>query len=362
MRVKASVLIVDDEEMSRDTLEALLTNEGYDLSFAAGGMEALEKAGEILPDLILLDVMMPGIDGFEVCRRLRSNAVMAEVPIILVTSLDDSDSRMTGIDAGADDFISKPFDRLELRSRVRTITRLNRYRRILTEQQERRRAERTVRILSTKLLDAQEMENKRIAGELHDGLAQSLAGIAVGMESAIEHMERDRTVEVAELLGPLAKMSRDAIEEVRRISMNLRPAILDDLGILATISWLCREFQVICPETSIHAEIGVTENQVPQNLKTVIYRVLQESTRNVASHSNARHVRVALTEAGGRLVLSVEDDGAGFNPEEVRVVDDSRRGLGLVSMRERVELSGGRFDLDSVLGKGTTVTASWRAI
>ncbi|MCK4514889.1 MAG: response regulator, partial [Spirochaetaceae bacterium] len=146
--MNASVLIVDDEEMSRDTLKALLINEGYDLSFAAGGMEALDRAGEILPDLILLDVMMPDIDGFEVCRRLRGNAVMAEVPIILVTSLDDSDSRMTGIDAGADDFISKPFDRIELRSRVRTITRLNRYRRILTEKNERKRAEHEVRVLS----------------------------------------------------------------------------------------------------------------------------------------------------------------------------------------------------------------------
>lgn len=360
--MKASILIVDDKEMSRDTLEALLINEGYDLSFAGGGMEALEKAGEILPDLILLDVMMPGIDGFEVCRRLRSNAVTAEVPVILVTSLDDPDSRMTGIDAGADDFISKPFDRLELRSRVRTITRLNRYRRILTEQQERRRAEREVRILSSKLLDAQEMENKRIAGELHDGLAQSLAAIAVGMENALEQIERDRAVNIAGLLVPLAKMSRDAIEEVRRISMNLRPVILDDLGILATISWLCREFQVICPGTRIHTEIGVTENRVPHNLKTVIYRVLQESTSNVARHSGAHHVRLALTEADGNLVLSVEDDGAGFNPEEVRITDDSRGGLGLVSMRERVELSGGRFDLDSILGKGTTVTVSWRAI
>ena len=357
--MNASVLIVDDEEMGRDTLEALLTNEGYDLSFAAGGMQALEKAKKILPDLILLDVMMPDIDGFEVCRRLRSNVDMAEVPIILVTSLDDSDSRMIGIDAGADDFISKPFDRIELRSRVRTITRLNRYRKILTEQQERKRAEREVHILSTKLLDAQEAENKRIAGELHDSLAQSLAAIAVGVENAIAQIEQNRAKEVVELLGTLTKMSRDAIEEVRRISMNLRPAILDDLGILATISWLCREFQAVCPRARIHKKIGVKENGVPQNLKTVIYRVLQESTRNITRHSNARHVRLALTEANGRLVLSVQDDGVGFNPKEARVVDNSPGGLGLISMKERVELSGGRFALDSVLGRGTTITASW---
>lgn len=124
------VLIVDDEPVGRETLEALLLAEGYLLAFVANGSEALAQAAALNPDVILLDVMMPGMDGFEVCRRLRASPAVAEVPVIVVTALDDRDARLRGIEAGPDDFVTKPYDRAELRLRVRTITRLNRYRRL----------------------------------------------------------------------------------------------------------------------------------------------------------------------------------------------------------------------------------------
>jgi DNA-binding response OmpR family regulator len=127
------VLIVDDEPVGRETLEALLLAEGYQLAFAANGPEALAQTAALNPDVILLDVMMPGMDGFEVCRRLRASPAVAEVPVIFVTALDDRDARLRGIEAGADDFVTKPYDRAELRLRVRTITRLNRYRRLHAE-------------------------------------------------------------------------------------------------------------------------------------------------------------------------------------------------------------------------------------
>lgn len=133
MNRPASILIADDEALGRTMLEALLTSEGFTLWFAENGQQALDLAIAHVPDLILLDVMMPGMDGFEVTRRLRARPDSAEVPIILVTALDDRDSRLQGIEAGADDFITKPFDRIELRARVRSITRLNRYRRLMAE-------------------------------------------------------------------------------------------------------------------------------------------------------------------------------------------------------------------------------------
>ncbi|HMQ29106.1 MAG TPA: response regulator [Chloroflexaceae bacterium] len=135
MSHESTILIVDDEPAGRETLAALLRPLVYRLTFAAGGEEALERAAADLPDLVLLDVMMPGMDGFEVCRRMRADAMLAEVPIVLVTALDDRESRLEGLDAGADDFISKPFDRVELRARVHAITRLNRYRRLLAERE-----------------------------------------------------------------------------------------------------------------------------------------------------------------------------------------------------------------------------------
>ena len=133
MKNRSLVLIVDDMPVARETMEALLAREPYDLAFAEDGYRALEQAQALTPDLILLDVMMPGIDGYEVCRRLRTDPRLGEVPILMLTALDDRDSRLKGIEAGADDFISKPFDRVELRARLRTILRLDRYRRLLAE-------------------------------------------------------------------------------------------------------------------------------------------------------------------------------------------------------------------------------------
>jgi putative two-component system response regulator len=133
MERKSIILIVDDDPGARDALEALLLIEGYQLHFAHNGPEALMKAAQLKPDLILLDVMMPEMDGFEVCQRLRGSSFLAEVPVIMITALDDRSSRLRGIDAGADEFVSKPFDRIELRTRIRTIIRLNRYHQLLEE-------------------------------------------------------------------------------------------------------------------------------------------------------------------------------------------------------------------------------------
>jgi DNA-binding response OmpR family regulator len=156
MNQPATILIVDDLDANRLTLMELLAADGFHLVEAADGGQALELAAAMPPDLVLLDVMMPGMDGYEVCRRLRADARLAEVPVVLVTALDDQAARLTGIEAGADDFISKPFNRTELRARVRTITRLNRYRRLTETQQQ--------------LLHSQRLENVGMlaAGIAHD--------------------------------------------------------------------------------------------------------------------------------------------------------------------------------------------------
>ncbi len=133
MNDKSTILIVDDQKVMRETIGMLLAKEDYELKYASDGPEALRKAAEIIPDVILLDIMMPAMDGFEVCQRLREHPVLAEVPIIMITALNDRKSWMEGIEAGADDFVFKPFDTVELRTRVQNITRLNRYRRLIVE-------------------------------------------------------------------------------------------------------------------------------------------------------------------------------------------------------------------------------------
>ncbi|HDQ73352.1 MAG TPA: response regulator [Chloroflexi bacterium] len=138
---KSVILVIDDEVAICQGLMDLLAAEGYRSVGAYTGVEALQKAESLIPDLVLLDVMLPDMTGFEVCQALRASPLLAEVPIILVTSLGDRRSRLQGFEAGADDFISKPIDQAELLARVRTTTRLNRYRKLLDAQTRHRKAE-----------------------------------------------------------------------------------------------------------------------------------------------------------------------------------------------------------------------------
>ncbi len=133
MSNQSRILVIDDESIARITIDALLSSENYEMYFAENGEDGINIASEIQPDIILLDVMMPGMNGFETCRKIRSMATLAEVPILLVTALDDRESRMAGLQSGADDFITKPYDIFELQVRIQNMTRLNRYR-LLTEQ------------------------------------------------------------------------------------------------------------------------------------------------------------------------------------------------------------------------------------
>ncbi|MCA9522015.1 MAG: EAL domain-containing protein [Myxococcales bacterium] len=130
---RPTILIVDDTDVGRDLIGGVLQREGYQLAFADNGQQALSVATRVRPDVILLDVMMPGLDGFEVCRVLRRDPVLGKVPIVMITALDDRASRLRGFEVGADDFVTKPFDRRELKMRVRTIVRLNRFRELLEE-------------------------------------------------------------------------------------------------------------------------------------------------------------------------------------------------------------------------------------
>ncbi|MDO9528176.1 MAG: PAS domain S-box protein [Syntrophales bacterium] len=223
-----------------------------------------------------------------------------------------------------------------------------------------RESEEQLRFLSSQLLTAQEDERKRIAQDLHDSIGQILTTVKFGLESAVNLMSQDTTLHDVKALEPLIPITQNGIEEVRRICTDLWPSILDDLGILAAISSFCREFQKICSDIHIEKEIDIQEHDVPDDLKIVIYRILQESVNNIAKHSNADRVRCSLRKTEGIIELTIEDNGKGFNMKDILYENGSRRGLGLASMKERTGLSGGSFDIESSRQVGTTVRASWR--
>jgi putative two-component system response regulator len=127
MKDKPVILVVDDISQNNDLLEAYLTPQGYEIVKAVSGEEALEKLADNQIDLILLDVMMPGMDGFEVTRRVRQDHTHRLLPIILVTALRETEDRVKGIEAGCDDFLSKPVDKMELLTRVRSLLKVKAY-------------------------------------------------------------------------------------------------------------------------------------------------------------------------------------------------------------------------------------------
>jgi PAS domain S-box-containing protein len=218
-----------------------------------------------------------------------------------------------------------------------------------------------LRILSNQLLSAEEKERKRIARELHDGIGQALSAIKFGVENSLGQLRKVSDPSEMKSLEAIIPLTQKTIEEVRRIVKDLRPSILDDLGILATINWLCREFQEVYTGIRIKAEIDVQENSIPSSLKTIIYRILQEALNNVAKHSRADGVQLSLLQRDSRIILSLQDNGVGFDVSKTISMQPSQRGFGLASMRERAGLSGADFDIISGAGKGTAIRVEWEA-
>ena len=222
----------------------------------------------------------------------------------------------------------------------------------------RRLMEQRLHELSARLMTIQEEERRRVARDLHDSLGQKLTGIKFLVEAALgEPWPEERRGAMGQL-RELVPVIQNVVEEVRSISTALRPSILDDLGLLPTIAWHVREFGRIHPGFTVEQRLAAAESDVPDELRTPIFRVLQEATTNVAKHSGASRMVVGLETAGGRLRLWVEDDGIGFRPD-APPADGRPAGVGMGSMRERTQLTGGVFSVRSAPGAGTTVTADW---
>jgi putative two-component system response regulator len=215
MKETANILIVDDNANNRDTLEAMLTGLGHDLRFAQSGEEAIKKAIALPPDLILLDINMPGMDGFEVCEKLRADSKLSGVPIVITTSLDDKDSKLKGINAGADDFITKPIDGMEIRARVKMILRLNRYRKSLQQQDEIQRAH----------------------NELQDAYEETLKSLVRALDARDRETELHsrRVTLLTKTVALKAGIADQDVEDVRR------GALLHDIGKIAVPDHILRK-------------------------------------------------------------------------------------------------------------------------
>ena len=345
------LLLVDDDEDYYLIIRDLLSEidwANFELHWASTYKAAQEVAKSGNHHVILVDYRLGEHSGLEFMQWLRVENFTTSV--ILLTGHGDHVLEIKAMEEGEADYLEK--DRLTALDLERSIRyALDRTRNLTLL----RNSEMQLRLLCSKLIEAQEDERKLIARELHDSIGASLTAIIYGLEEAIDNVSDEQAIQLKEVLS----MAQETVEETRRISSNLRPSILDDLGILATINWFLRQFQALYDSINIEKHIEVQEDEVAGPLKIAIYRIVQESLNNAAKHSEADNVRISLRRAEEMLELTIEDNGIGFDPTTLSHQREPGTGMGIDGMRERTELLGGSFTIRSKREEGTVVKASW---
>jgi len=218
------------------------------------------------------------------------------------------------------------------------------------------RGENEFEALAQELLSVQESERARIAADLHDDIGQQLAAIKFSLDDALAGLAGRLNEAEREMLEAIAGRVSEAIEETRRISMDLRPPMLDDLGVTYAIDWFCSGLRAIYKHIGLRHDICAQEDAVPRETKIVVFRILQEACNNACKYSGASEMLVRFETDAEGMRLQVADNGVGFDPEAVQ---QAGLGFGLRSMRERALLTGGQIRIVSRPGAGTRVLAEW---
>jgi PAS domain S-box-containing protein len=255
--------------------------------------------------------------------------------------------------------LQEAHDELEQRVRERTADLRLSVEQLEWEISERQRAEKALRhseeklrFLTAKLLDAQETERGRLSRELHDDLGQALLVLRMQLNGILRRSSLDR--EPQQNLEEATIYLLGIIDKVRRISRDLSPSILERLGLTEALRDLLEEFQKYCgQEMTIKADLDEVKDILPEEANIVIYRITQEFLNNVHKHSRAKQVAVTIKTMPEKVTIALEDNGKGFNLEEIKNGPGERRGLGLASMEERLRMLGSKFNLTSQPGAGT---------
>ncbi|SMF10171.1 ATP-binding response regulator [Pseudogulbenkiania subflava] len=349
--VPAPVLLVDDNPAKLAALATVIDDMGLDVATATSGCEALRLLLQRDFAVILLDVKMPEMDGFETAALIHGRPKSAHTPIIFVTAEASTDSEsIRGYTSGAVDYIFSPIVPEVLRAKIRVFVDLFYLQRTLTLQaEELQKSKRLLRELASYQEQIKEEERKRIAREIHDQLGQSLLALRIDISMLYESTS---TVppELNKKMGDVLNHIDTAIRSVRGIINDLRPPVLD-LGLQAAIEWQLEEFRqrtgIVC---SIRAKEEDFHCDLDDKRATTLFRILQESLSNITRHAQATRVDIELYRVGRQLRLQIKDNGVGM--KDVKKTSS----FGLVGMKERVSTLGGEFNIDSVPGRGTILT------
>jgi signal transduction histidine kinase len=221
--------------------------------------------------------------------------------------------------------------------------------------------ERDLQRLSTQLINAQEAERKRISQELHDEMGQALTAMSINLAAIEKELPSELAPMIRERLAETSLLADQTLEQVRELSLNLRPSMLDDLGLVPTLHWYVNRYAKRLDIEVEFEPIGL-EERLTTEVETVLYRVVQEALTNAARHAQASTVYIHLERKEATVTTCIEDDGQGFDIEEVTGSNFPEHGVGLLGMRERVASQGGRFSIQSHPGQGTrlAIEIPWR--
>jgi signal transduction histidine kinase len=221
-----------------------------------------------------------------------------------------------------------------------------------------RKARERLRKLARQNLVAEEEERRRIARELHDETSQSLSGIALQLEALMEMSAKSGNQD-AQFIAGLKKVQSLTVQvhkEVNRVMSNLHPAVLDTLGLVAAVRQHAKN-SLLPLNINVTVEVKGTEMRFLPDVEAALFRVFQGSIGNIAEHSKAKNVSIVLVYQPNEFSLSISDDGQGFDVSKITDVEESGRGRGLFSMRERIGFLGGTSGIESKIGAGATVWA-----
>ena len=356
----SSILVLDDRAADRELLSTPLGLAGYAVREASTGGEALDLARDEVPDLVIADVLMPAMNGYEFVRRLRDQPGTAAIPVVFCTAnhVDGEISRLAAA-CGVSHFITKPPDPKMIVATVGEV--LGSSRTPIDREQLRVQNEKLVekvselelanaerRKLLGELISAHEEERKRIAEDLHDDSVQAVVALRMRLETLAA---RTTQPELASELDGLREEAGAAVERLRRLLFEFQPVELDRNGIGVALTVALEQASA---EDGLECELADRTTRRPtQAVRTLLYRVGREALANVRNHAQASRVEVHLDDDSNGFSLTVLDDGKGFDAEQGMRVRPGH--LGLASMRERVELAGGRLKLESGPGVGTVL-------
>jgi len=342
---RAKVLVVDDDPKSLFAMRELLGELGQELMVASSGEEALELALRHDFAVILLDVRMPGMDGFEAAKLIRDAERSKATPIIFLTAAaDEMHSMFRGYEVGAVDYLMKPVQPETLKSKVSVFVELQ------IKSDRLRESEDKLRRLAAHLISVREEERGHIAREIHDELGQVLTGLKMEVTSLAKQLKDPALLEKT---NSMCKLIDSTVQTVRKIATGLRPEMLDDMGLIAAIAWQAKEFQ---KRTGIRCRTKLPPESVRPDIEiaTTVFRILQEILTNVARHSRATRVDIDLSVSAEQLTLDVVDNGVGIKDSDLH----GKRSLGLLGMQERALLFGGTVSVTGRPGQGTLVAVS----